>query len=165
MAFGTGTHPTTRGCLELLEEVTASLPPHANATALDVGTGSGILAIALAKMGVESVLAIDIDPIALKTARLNVRRNEVRHRVKLSSLPLTKIKGSFAIVVANLTSESLISLAPPLEKKVSPGGDLVLSGILRPKAGEVLGHFRGPFALVRQINHREWTSFLLKKKS
>jgi len=164
MAFGTGTHPTTRACLEFLEEITAALNPE-TVTALDVGTGSGILAIALAKMGVKRVLGIDTDPIALKTARLNARRNGVGNAVRLSGFALGKVKGTFTIVVANLTAETIIGLACLLEKKVSANGYLILSGILRPKTAQVLRQFApGGFALARQISQKEWTTLLLKKR-
>lgn len=164
MAFGTGTHPTTRCCLELLEEVTTSLTQE-NITALDVGAGSGILAIALAKMGAGKVLALDNDSTALKAARVNVRRNRVEGAVRLSNSRLDQIKESFTVVAANLTAETIINHATVLQKKVSPKGYLVLSGILRPEAGEVLRHFSPrPFLLARQRNQKEWATLLLKKK-
>ena len=83
MAFGTGTHATTRGCLEFIEQVAALLPP-VKFTALDVGTGSGILAIALAKLGAKRVWAMDNDPVALDVARENLRVNDVADKVQLS---------------------------------------------------------------------------------
>ncbi len=164
MAFGTGTHATTRGCLEFLEEVTALLPPQ-DITALDVGTGSGILAIALAKMGASKVLALDNDPVAVKAARSNVRRNRVEKTVKLALCSLGRIKGSFTIVVANLTAETIIHLADALQEKVSPKGYLILSGILKPTADEVLRQYcPGSFTLVRQKNLKDWSTLLLRKR-
>ncbi len=164
MAFGTGTHSTTRSCLEFLEDVVTSLTQK-NITALDVGTGSGILAIALAKMGATKILALDNDPIALEVARLNVRRNRVGRAVRLSKFALEQVKESFAVVVANLTAETIIDLASELQKKVSPEGYLVLSGILEPKAGDVLREFSPhAFVLVRQKRQKEWATLLLGKK-
>ncbi|MGH7770835.1 MAG: 50S ribosomal protein L11 methyltransferase [Candidatus Binatia bacterium] len=164
MAFGTGTHSTTRSCLEFLEAVVTSLVQK-NATALDVGTGSGILAIALAKMGATKILALDNDPVALEVARLNVRRNRVERAVRLSKFALDQVKESFAVVVANLTAETIIDLASELQKKVSPKGYLVLSGILGPEAGDVLRAFSPHiFVLVRQKRRKEWATLLLKKK-
>jgi ribosomal protein L11 methyltransferase len=164
MAFGTGTHATTRSCLEFLEEVMSTLEQEA-VTALDVGTGSGILAIALAKLGASKISAIDNDPIALKAARDNIRRNWVGKLVRLSNSGLERVQGSFTIVVANLTAETIISLADSLQKKVSPEGYLILSGIIKPKTGEILSRFlSGQFMLACQKNHREWVTLLLEKK-
>ncbi len=164
MAFGTGTHATTRCCLEFLEEATASVEQE-SITALDVGTGSGILAIALAKLGASRVLALDSDPVALKAARDNVRINRVRRTVKLSHCRLGTVKGSFAVVVANLTAETIIDLAALLQKSVSAGGYLILSGILKPKSAEVLRRFSPrPFKLARQTTQKEWVTLLLKRK-
>lgn len=164
MAFGTGTHATTRGCLEFLEEAIGSLNG-TDLTALDVGTGSGILAIAFAKMGATRVVAIDTDPIALKVAQVNVRRNRVGKVVALSNGGLGRIKGLFTTVAANLTAETIVDLADVLKRKVAPGGYLILSGILRPKARAVLRHFSpSPFTLVRRINEREWTTLLLRMR-
>lgn len=163
MAFGTGMHPTTRCCLEFLEEVATSLTQK-NITALDVGTGSGILAIALAKMGVSDVLALDNDAIALKAARLNVRRNRVEGAVRLSNSGPERVRKSFMVVVANLTAETIIELAHVLEKKVSARGYLILSGILKPKAGEVVRQFfASSFRVICQKSQKEWATLLLKK--
>ena len=164
MAFGTGTHATTRGCLEFLEEAVGSLAEEP-LTALDVGTGSGILAIALAKMGASRVSALDSDPIALKAAQVNVRQNRVSRAVRLSNSGLGAVKESFTIVVANLTAETIVDLAPLLQKRVSAGGYLILSGILKPKAGEVLRRFAPHhFMFIRQGTQREWVTLLLKKR-
>lgn len=164
MAFGTGTHPTTRCCLEFLEELIASLPQQ-GITALDVGTGSGILAIAFAKIGAKKVLALDHDPIALKAARTNVRRNRVGEIVRLSNCGLGRVKESFTVVAANLTAEGIIDLADALRKKVIPKGYLILSGILKPKTNEVLRQFSADsFVLLRQRSRKEWVTLLLKKK-
>jgi ribosomal protein L11 methyltransferase len=164
MAFGTGTHPTTRGCLEFLEAATSALPDR-QVAALDVGTGSGILAIALAKLGIKKVLALDSDPGALAVAGTNTRRNRVGTVVQLSNLPLEKIRGSFFIVVANLTAETILDLASSLQKKVAPNGYMILSGILEPKASEViqtLSSYR--LAPLRRKSEKGWTTLLLQKK-
>lgn len=164
MAFGTGTHPTTRCCLEFLEEVTTSLR-RKKVAALDIGTGSGILAIALAKLGVREVWALDNDPVALKAARINVRRNRVAGAVRLCSVSLDRVERSFTIVVANLTAETIIDLRGALKKKVSPRGYLILSGILDSKAREVLRRLDpAPFGLVGRRTQKEWTTLLLRKK-
>ncbi|MBI4522781.1 MAG: 50S ribosomal protein L11 methyltransferase [Deltaproteobacteria bacterium] len=165
MAFGTGTHPTTRGCLEFLEEVLA-LAPERQLTILDVGTGSGILAIASAVMGCSSVLGLDNDPVALRAARLNVRLNRVERKVKLSSVRLRRLTQPFDVVAANLTAEAHIELASLLQTRVAAQGYLILSGILDPKVGDVLRRFcPAPFKLIGRKNVKEWTTLLLKKES
>jgi len=165
MAFGTGTHATTRCCLEFLEHL-ASRFNGGELTALDVGTGSGILAIALAKLGAASVVALDNDPTALKVARGNVRVNGVERKIKLSSCRLDKVDEAFAVVVANLTAETIVDLAAALEECVAGEGYLVLSGILQPKARQVLGRFcPSTFFPLRQSREKEWVTLLLKKKS
>jgi len=164
MAFGTGSHFTTRSCLEFIEEVCASLDGE-NCTALDVGTGSGILAIALAKMGAPKVVALDNDPVALEVARSNVRTNRVKNIVQLSDAGPARVKGSFAVVVANLVAETIIDLAQALKKRVSGNGYLILSGILKPKARDVLRHFTpAPFVLIREKAARGWVTLLLRKE-
>lgn len=165
MAFGTGSHPTTRGCLEFLEEVIRSLIP-ISLTALDVGTGSGILAIALAKMGIKRIVALDNDPVAIKVAKENVRRNRVGEAVKLSETEIKRVRGSFSVVVANLTAETIVGLAPALRKKVSRRGFLILSGILDQRTPEVLSHFAPkPFELARKRSSKGWTTLALIKKT
>lgn len=164
MAFGTGSHATTRGCLEFLEELAARSGVD-ELTALDVGTGSGILAIALAKLGVSSVVALDNDPTALKVARGNVRLNGVWRRVTLSNCRLEKIDECFRIVVANLTAETILELADALEEKTAAGGYLVLAGILKPKVGQILRRFSSnKFLLERHSRHKEWVALLLRKR-
>ena len=164
MAFGTGTHATTRGCLEYIEAVARSLNRRAF-TALDVGTGSGILAIALAKLGARTVWAVDNDPAALKVARENLRCNEVQEQVHLSGAKLGEIRKSFPVVVANLTTETIIDLASGLERKVGPRGFLILSGILQPKAEDVTGCFSSKgFTLAGRREEREWVTLLLQRK-
>lgn len=165
MAFGTGTHATTRGCLEFLEQVSQSSAA-GRMTALDVGTGSGILAIALAKLGIGKVWAIDNDPVALKTARANVRRNHVQKVVRVIASDLEKIKGTFNIVVANLTAETLIALSGTLQEKVSTRGYLFLSGILGSKVKEVRRCFASSgLSLVGAKRKGSWITLLLKKRT
>ena len=164
MAFGTGAHATTRCCLEFLEHLVSRVNGD-ELHALDLGTGSGILAIALAKMGASSVLALDNDPTALKVARGNVRLNGVERRVKLSNCRVERVVETFPVVVANLTAETIIDLGGALEERVSAGGHLVLSGILKPKAGQVLHRFSpGHFLLSRRAQQKEWVTLLLKKR-
>ena len=163
MAFGTGTHATTRGCMEFLEVVADRLE-NGEFTALDVGTGSGILAIALAKLGARTIWAVDNDAVALTVARENLRVNGMAERVHLSASPLSRIKQTFAVVVANLTAETILELAEALEKKVARNGYLVLSGILTTKSSAIARRFAVKFKTVKRKRAHEWATLLLQRK-
>jgi ribosomal protein L11 methyltransferase len=139
MAFGTGSHPTTRLCLEWLERsVTPGL------SILDYGCGSGILAIAAAKLGAGSILGVDIDLQAVAAATINAERNNVSACFADSS---QEIKGQFDIVVANILSNPLRALAPAICSHVRPGGKLALSGILAEQSEEMLAIYAPYLAL------------------
>jgi ribosomal protein L11 methyltransferase len=132
MAFGTGSHPTTSLCLAALSDL---LPTRRGAAVLDVGTGSGLLAIAARKLGAGRVAANDEDPVAVQVARENAERNGAA--LELTVDPLDRIPGTFDVVVANILANVLVALAPDLAAKVAPGGVLLLSGILGPQEDEV----------------------------
>jgi len=159
MAFGTGAHATTRGCVEFLESVAAKLAGK-KWSVLDVGTGSGILAIAARILGATRIWAIDNDPVAVKVARENLRSNGMADAVILSGQKLASIRSSFTVVIGNLTAETIIELAEALEKRVAPGGYMVLSGILRPKAGAVVRRFAANFRVLQRRGKREWVTLL-----
>jgi ribosomal protein L11 methyltransferase len=163
MAFGTGTHATTRGCMEFIERVTP-LVRGTEFNALDVGTGSGILAIALAKLGARKVWAVDLDPVALNVARENLRCNHVQEKIYLSEANLGGIRKSFSVVVANLTAETIMDSARALESKVAANGFLILSGILNPKAGQVIHQFTADFKVMRRKQEKEWVTLLLRRR-
>jgi ribosomal protein L11 methyltransferase len=164
MAFGTGSHATTRGCLEFLEKVAARVGAKPM-TALDIGTGSGILSIALAKLGAAKIWAIDNDPVALQVARENVRINGVEKKVYLSGTAVDRIRKSFPIVVANITAETIVELAPALTQRVAQSGFLILSGILNSKVEGVIERIAvGGFQLLARKREKQWTSLLLRRK-
>ena len=130
MAFGTGSHPTTRLCLEWLER---NVSP--GCRLLDYGCGSGILAIAAARLGAGSVAGVDIDPQAVEAARANAERNGVTALFADSAQP---VAGEYDLVVANILSNPLRVLAPAICAHVRSGGRLALSGILREQADEII---------------------------
>lgn len=163
LAFGTGTHATTRSCMEFLEVVAARFGA-GKYSALDVGTGSGILAIALALLGAAEIRAIDNDPVAVQVARDNLRANAVARRVRLSSAKLSALKGKFNVVVANLTAETIAELAGDLQKRVAARGFLILSGILHQKAGMIARALAGRLRVVKRKRSREWVTLLLQRK-
>lgn len=132
MAFGTGTHPTTSLCLAALSDLLGARP---GASVLDVGTGSGLLAIAARKLGAGRVTGNDNDPVAVAVARENAARNGAE--VVLTEDPLPAIGGAFDLVVANILANTLIELAPQIAAKLAGGGAVLLSGILGPQEDEV----------------------------
>lgn len=135
MAFGTGTHFTTGSCLEFVDEVMAEAPPGTDV--LDVGTGSGILAVGALLLGARSALGIDVDADAVAEARQNAERNNVQDRFTATANPLTGSEGRFGLVLANLMAQVILRLADPLAATVAPGGALVTSGVLLCHEDEV----------------------------
>lgn len=147
MAFGTGGHETTRLCLECLETILDALQPHCPDPALlDLGTGSGILAIAAAKLGVRTIEAVDIDPQAVLVAEENCALNGVADQVHCSVTPLEQLNGSYHLILANILAEELVRLAPHLLERLQPEGYLVLSGILGERERYVIDGF-APYPL------------------
>ncbi|WP_068635993.1 50S ribosomal protein L11 methyltransferase [Thauera butanivorans] len=148
MAFGTGSHPTTRLCLEwLCDTVTPGC------SLLDYGCGSGILAIAAAKLGAAEVLGIDIDEKAVDAARDNAERNAVAIRLQHSGVPLGD---TFDLVVANILTNPLCVLAPAIAARVAPGGRVALSGVLETQAGQVIEAWAPFIALQVGSAHDGW---------
>jgi ribosomal protein L11 methyltransferase len=133
MAFGTGLHPTTRGCLALLQAC-APMPSRM----LDVGCGSGILALAALRLGAGRALGLDTDPLAVAATRENAARNglAVRLEVREGSLPEVPAE-RYGLVTANLVAAVLVELAPALSAHLAAGGTLLAGGVLEPRAAEV----------------------------
>ena len=144
LAFGTGSHPTTRLCMEWLEA-----HPKPGKSVLDYGCGSGILAMVAKKLGAGDVAGVDIDPQAIESARANAERNACAIDFYVpDDLAVTPnerhAKGQFDIVVANILSSPLKLMAPMLSGRVAPGGSLILSGVLARQAAEVAAAY-APF--------------------
>ncbi len=142
LAFGTGSHPTTRLCLEWLEQYSKS-PVCKSQSALDYGCGSGILAIAAKKLGFQTVFGTDIDPQAIETARANAHQNQTKIEFQLPD-DIDAAIGSqpFDVVIANILANPLQVLAPALIARVKDGGQLILSGILERQAQEVIDCYK-----------------------
>lgn len=148
LAFGTGSHPTTFLCLQWLTEQV-----HGNETVLDYGCGSGILAIAAAKLGAGQVLGVDIDDNALTSAHDNAVANQVALELRHSRSPLND---RFDLVVANILTNPLCVLAPLLAGCVAPGGKLALSGVLAPQAPQVISAYAPFIGLHVGATHEGW---------
>jgi len=146
LAFGTGTHPTTRMCLRWI--ATHPMPERV----LDYGCGSGILAIAASKFGAQNVVAVDIDPAAVESTRLNAAANEVR----LSAGLPDRATGPFKVVLANILASPLKVLAPLLCAHVAAGGHLVLAGILERQAEELVQAYAPYCALAVSDSQEGW---------
>jgi ribosomal protein L11 methyltransferase len=136
MAFGTGLHPTTRLCLAGIESL-ADRGLLDGARLLDVGCGSGILAIAALKFGAKAAVGVDTDPIAIAATGANAARNSVRRRIVAREGSLPTAGGPFDVILANLIAGVLVPLAPLLRDALRPGGALLASGIFVDREAEV----------------------------
>ena len=158
MAFGTGQHATTRGCLEALETtVTAGRVR----SALDVGTGSGILALALERLGVEWVVALDTDAAVLPVARANLARNGAR-RIALVGGSVAALRARFDLVVANLVAAAIVTESSALAGAVGAGGRLVLSGLLEDQIRSVEDAY-ADWHIVETRGEDDWRTLTLER--
>jgi ribosomal protein L11 methyltransferase len=167
-AFGTGNHPSTALCIEILEHIISSVivgEGDSGPSVLDVGTGSGILGIVAARQGAQRVLGLEIDPEALEAAQRNVDRNGVGEAMSVSLTPLDQVEQTFDVVVANLTASLLTHMADDLAGHVSAKGLLLLSGILAEQVEEVAKCFETHyFRVVDSRATEEWHAILLRRK-
>jgi ribosomal protein L11 methyltransferase len=166
MAFGTGRHPTTLLCLEALEQVWGDLAQLGAPGAwqvLDVGTGTGILALAAARLG-GKVLAIDVDPEAVAAALENVRLNALEDLILVEGTPLPTLRQQFALILANLTAADLEHWAESLAGRTLPGGALIVSGFLTQDRPAVAARFaRYGLAEAGHLTQDEWSALILRR--
>ncbi len=158
LAFGTGTHATTALCLSWL----AQHPP-VNQDVIDVGCGSGILAIAALMLGARHALAVDVDPRALEVSRDNAERNAVAAQLSLRLPDALSDAPPADLVLANILAQPLITLAPQLTSLVKPGGTLILSGMLENQTTEVSQHYVRHVDLERTL-HDQWAMLVGRRK-
>jgi len=158
LAFGSGSHPSTRLALAALQQ----LDLH-DTTVLDVGTGTGVLAIAAALLGARWVAAVDIDPAAVEIAAGNAQRNGVADRLEVSDDEVGSVRsGPFDLVVANVTAGVLVELATEVSGHLRPGGHLVLSGLLVDQRAAVLEAYPA-LRLVAEDAEGEWAGLVLTR--
>ena len=159
MAFGTGLHPTTQMCLVALEEL---IQP--GAAVLDLGTGSGILAIAAAKLGAGRVLAVDNDPVAVQTARGNVAVNGVQEIVSVVCGSLAEASGSYELAMANILARVIIEMVQEgLAARVRPGGRLIATGIIAEQEPEVVMALeQSGLTLAQRLQRDDWVCLVAK---
>lgn len=168
LAFGTGHHGTTRGCLLLLDQVLKSRSPR---RVLDLGTGTGVLAIAAAKARRLPILASDIDPPSVAVARENADINGAAPLVQVIratgfSAPDFGRRGPFDLVLANILANPLRQLAGPMQRHLAPSASVILSGLLTPQARSVVAAYRARGLVpVRELRIEGWSSLLLKYQS
>jgi ribosomal protein L11 methyltransferase len=159
MAFGTGLHPTTRLCLAMLEAVADRGDALADARVLDVGCGSGILAIAAIRLGAARAVGVDIDPIAIEATAANAKRNGIARRIRARVGSLPSGESAVDVVVANLIAGVLVPLAAPLHDELRPGGVLVASGIFVDREAEVRAAFETAGLVVDgRLDEGDWVA-------
>jgi ribosomal protein L11 methyltransferase len=160
LSFGTGHHATTSFCLE---QLAACRRPGTGQSFLDIGTGSGILAIAAAKLGYCPVQAFDFDPAAIRVSRANARRNRVQDRVRPRRLDLTRLparsRKRWDVICANLTADLLASQAGKIRARLKPGGQLIVAGVLRTEFRKICEIFViFGLTLRNSVVEEEWQS-------
>jgi ribosomal protein L11 methyltransferase len=165
-AFGTGHHETTTGCLEAIQRVLRRKKP---VRPIDIGTGTGILAIAVAKRRRVPVIASDIDPVAVDTARANAKLNGVSHLildVDAAGLDHQTIQGNapYDLIIANILAAPLVSLAPGIGRIAEKGCAVILSGLLNTQAQKIVAAYaRHGMVLRDRIVRKDWTTLVLEK--
>lgn len=160
MAFGSGYHDTTVLCLALLEKYL-----HAGDRVIDVGTGSGILALGAALSGAGSVLAIDIDPDAVRVAAQNVAHHGLSDRIRVQEGDLLeRVEETCDVCVANIIADIILGFAEPLKAHIRPGGLFICSGIIRERSGEIRGALSGAgYEVLEESSTEEWTAFCVRR--
>ncbi len=162
MAFGTGTHETTRLCAALVEKHC-----RADETVLDIGTGSGILAILASKLGAKKVDAYDIDPVAVRVAKENVRENGVSNVECGVSDLLSAVQGKYDFVCANIVADIIVRMAPDIANYMNTGARLVTSGIIEGQTERVKEALLkgGELCLIDSKIENDWHAFVFEKKA
>lgn len=161
MAFGTGTHPTTILCIQALEK---RVKP--GMRIIDVGTGSGVLTIAAAKYGAEEILALDLDEVAVNSAKINCKLNKVHDKVTIKQNDLLKgVEAEADIIVANILAEVIVRFTDDVERLLKPGGLFISSGIIKQKRAEVEEAIVNSGLVIDEVvTMEDWVSITARKQ-
>lgn len=161
MAFGTGTHATTSMCIQLLEEF---IKP--NMSVFDVGTGSGILAIAAAKLGAGDIQAADFDPVAVKVAKENIAENHEENHIKIFQSDLfSNIEGKADFIIANIIADIIIRMFADVDKHLNPHGTILTSGIIADRISDVVATAEKYGFVIDKINEKGgWAAIIFRRK-
>lgn len=160
MAFGTGTHETTRMCVEAMESYVKK-----DMTVFDIGTGSGILAIAASKVGAKSVVGVDLDPVAVDSARENIKFNNIDNISILEGNLIDVVEGKADIVVANIIAEIICLLTEDIKKVLKEGGLFITSGIIHDRCDMVIDKLKEEdFEIIKINKDGEWNCIIAKAK-
>ncbi len=160
MAFGTGTHHTTAMCIRCLEEVVK-----ADSIVFDIGTGSGVLAVASAKLGASHVQAVDLDPVAVRVAKENTRINHVDHLVQVATGDLlTAINGKADVIIANIIADVIIKLVEDIPERLNDDGVLIASGIIVERLSDVTAAILANHLVIDKVMEEGgWVAILVRK--
>jgi ribosomal protein L11 methyltransferase len=160
MAFGTGTHPTTQMCLEALEQVVRP-----GDSVMDIGTGSGILAIGSILLGADAVTGVDIDPVAVRTANENALINQVSDRIHLMTGECRDLVGQVDVIVANIVADIIIQIAPCMAERLKSQGTLIVSGIIAPREPDVTTALtRSGLGKIKIMRQNDWVCMVATKE-
>ncbi|WP_413380123.1 50S ribosomal protein L11 methyltransferase [Alkalihalobacillus sp. 1P02AB] len=159
MAFGTGTHPTTVLCIQALEKVLKG-----NESVVDVGTGSGVLSIAAAKLGASQILSMDLDEVAVQSARANIELNQLSNQIEVKQNNLLEgVSGPHDVIVANILAEIIVRFTQDAAAILKPGGRFITSGIIKRKKQEVKGSLlEAGFIIEEVVEMEDWVAIIAK---